>query len=72
MALVRDWMVEKGLSNSDMAELTGMTVRTIINWAEGHKEPQVGVLLLMQAVDGELISLDWWKDRAKATKGEQK
>lgn len=65
-------MRQRDLSNRQMAELTGVTMRTIINWAEGHKATPLSVLLLMQAVDGELISLDWWKEQAKATKGEQK
>jgi transcriptional regulator with XRE-family HTH domain len=72
MTPVREFMRAQNLSNRDMAGLTGVTRRTIINWAEGHKAPPLAVLTLMLAINSELISLDWWKDAAKGSKGEQK
>ena len=70
MTPVRSFMRRRDLSNRQMAGLTGVTMRTIINWAEGHKETPLSVLVLMMAVDSELVSLDWWRDAAKGSKGE--
>jgi hypothetical protein len=53
-----------------MAGLTGVTMRTIINWAEGHKSPPLAVLVLIVAISTGLVNLDWWRDAAKGSKGE--
>jgi DNA-binding transcriptional regulator YiaG len=71
MTPIREFMKTQKLSNRHMAELTGVTRRTIINWAEGHKAPPLAVLTLITAIKSELISLDWWIDAAKGSKGEQ-
>jgi len=70
MTPIREFMKTQKLSNRHMAELTGVTRRTIINWAEGHKAPPLAVLILIGGVNSGRHSLDWWRDAAKGSKGE--
>lgn len=70
MTPVREFMRAQNLSNRDMAGLTGVTMRTIINWAEGHKTPPLAVLILIGGVNSGRHTLDWWRDAAKGSKGE--
>jgi transcriptional regulator with XRE-family HTH domain len=70
MTPVREFMRAQNLSNRDMAGLTGVTMRTIINWAEGHKTPPLAVLILIVAISTGLVNLEWWRDAAKGSKGE--
>jgi hypothetical protein len=63
-------MQEHGLDNKAMAALTGVTIRTIVNWGEGHKSTPLSVQILMLAVKCEFITLHWWREAAKATKQE--
>lgn len=71
MTPVKEFMQRHSLSNRDMSELTGVTMRTIINWSQGVKDTPIGVLVLMRAIDSGLVRLDWWLSEAKATKGEE-
>jgi hypothetical protein len=64
-------MQEHGLDNKTMAALAGVTIRTIVNWGEGHKSTPLAVQMLMLAVKCEFITLDWWREAAKATNVEQ-
>jgi DNA-binding XRE family transcriptional regulator len=67
---LRQFMQEHGLDNKTMAALAGVTIRTIVNWGEGHKSTPIAVQVLMLAVKCEFITLDWWREAAKATKQE--
>jgi DNA-binding XRE family transcriptional regulator len=68
---LRQFMQEHGLDNKTMAALAGVTIRTIVNWGEGHKSTPLAVQMLMLAVKCEFITLDWWREAAKATNVEQ-
>lgn len=71
MGSVQAFMEQRNLSKEDIAEITGVTERTVSNWIAGTTHKPLAVTLMIQAVEAELISLDWWREAAKAAKGEQ-
>lgn len=71
MTEIKDFMVANGISNRVMSEMCGVTQRTVINWTMGNKKTPMSVTLLMDGVKSGPISLDWWKEQAKRSKGEQ-
>ncbi len=71
MTDIKRFMDAQGVTNGDMVRLTGVTGRTIINWSMGHKKTPLAVTVLMDGVQSGAIKLDWWKDQAKRSKGEQ-
>ena len=71
MTAIKEFMTERKISVADMAQITGVTFKTIYNWTSGTKKTPLSVQLMIKAVNAELLSLEWLAEQAKATKGEQ-
>ena len=65
------FMAERQVSPNAMAEIAGVTPRTIANWTSGFKTPPLSFHVLVTGVEAGVISLDWWREQAKRSKGEQ-
>jgi len=52
-------LTRHGLFQSDMAQICGVTTRTIQNWASGRKKVPQSVALLLMALDEGALSLSW-------------
>lgn len=57
MTAIREFVIRHNLSNREMAGLTGVTMRTIVNWTCGHKDTPLSVLVLAMAVDRDRKSV---------------
>ena len=65
------FMAERQVSPNAMAEIAGVTPRTIANWTSGFKTPPLSFHVLVTGVEAGVISLDWWREQAKRSKGER-
>ena len=68
---LKAFMAARELSRDDMAAIAGVTPRTIVNWETGFKPPPLSFQVLMAGVEAGSVSLDWWREQAKRSKGEQ-
>ena len=71
MTDLKRFMVEREVSPNAMAEIAGVTPRTIANWTSGFKTPPLSFQVLIAGVEAGSINLDWWREQAKSSKGEQ-
>lgn len=68
---LKSFMAAREMSRDDMAAIAGVTSRTIVNWETGFKTPPLSFQVLMAGVEAGSVSLDWWREQAKRSKGEQ-
>jgi predicted transcriptional regulator len=71
MTALKEFMTEREIPVAHMAQIAGVTEKTIYNWTSGFKKTPLSVQLMIKAINAELISLEWFSEQAKATKGEQ-
>ena len=71
MTDLKRFMAEREVSPNAMAEIAGVTPRTIANWTSGFKTPPLSFHVLIAGVEAGSITMDWWREQAKSSKGEQ-
>lgn len=55
---LRDWRRERGYSQRQVSDLTGLTEQTVFNWEQGRSLPSYDALRKLVTATG--ISGDWW------------
>lgn len=55
---LREWRRERGYSQRQVSDLTGLTEQTVFNWGQGRSLPSYDALRKLVTSTG--ISADWW------------